>query len=86
MERAAGRTWEITVLNFEGQTVLLEVLLNEDPEVTPDGSLVIRERLTGAVARVWGPGRWLEYSREFTTTGRYEDDEIGNYPHGKVIG
>jgi hypothetical protein len=86
MKRTAGRTWDLVVLDDTGSVQQLEVLLEADPWVGPAGQLVIRERLTGEVARVWAAGRWLAYSREFTTDGRYPEDEIGNYPHGRKAG
>jgi hypothetical protein len=86
MKREAGRTWDLVVLDEADKPVRLEVLLNQDPEVTAGGALVIREHRTGEIARAWAAGRWLEVSREFLTTGRHEDDEDpGNHPHGRKV-
>jgi hypothetical protein len=61
-------------------------ILAAELRVTTAGALEAVEPLSGQVAVCRAPGMWWTWERGFVTYGgRYEDDDPGNYPHGRVI-
>lgn len=84
VEREATRIYVVVEENpVTGGWQVREILAAE-LRVTAAGALEAVEPLTGEVAVCWAPRAWQGYTREFLTRGSYDEDDPGNYPHGRV--